>query len=146
MGGGGALPIRDKAKHDSTAASVFIWANQGQQRFPMLLRLGRTVASCADTALQLPVVRATLFCFESPQLIIFPLANFKLGLRPPTPTTRPSPSNLRLNTAKMSNAELATSYAALILADDGVEITVSGRPRGSRATCARGEPRTDDGS
>jgi hypothetical protein len=25
----------------------------------------------------------------------------------------------------MSNAELATSYAALILADDGVEITVS---------------------
>ncbi|KAK4138930.1 hypothetical protein BT67DRAFT_438224 [Trichocladium antarcticum] len=45
----------------------------------------------------------------------------------------------------MSNAELATSYAALILADDGVEITVSGRPRGSRATCARGEPRTDDG-
>jgi hypothetical protein len=25
----------------------------------------------------------------------------------------------------MSNAELATSYAALILADDGVDITVS---------------------
>lgn len=28
----------------------------------------------------------------------------------------------------MSTAELATSYAALILADDGVEITVSLRP------------------
>jgi hypothetical protein len=27
-------------------------------------------------------------------------------------------------TFKMSNAELATSYAALILADDGVDITV----------------------
>jgi hypothetical protein len=27
--------------------------------------------------------------------------------------------------AKMSNAELANAYAALILADDGVEITVS---------------------
>jgi hypothetical protein len=36
---------------------------------------------------------------------------------------------LRLdNTVKMSTAELATSYAALILADDGVEITVSDRP------------------
>jgi hypothetical protein len=29
------------------------------------------------------------------------------------------------NCDKMSNAELATSYAALILADDGVDITVS---------------------
>ena len=29
------------------------------------------------------------------------------------------------NPPKMSNAELANSYAALILADDGIEITVS---------------------
>jgi hypothetical protein len=29
---------------------------------------------------------------------------------------------------RMSNAELATSYAALILADDGVDITVSPTP------------------
>ena len=29
-----------------------------------------------------------------------------------------------LQILKMSNAELATSYAALILADDGVDITV----------------------
>ena len=38
----------------------------------------------------------------------------------------------------MSTAELATSYAALILADDGVEITVSSDPD------PRGEPRAEN--
>jgi hypothetical protein len=40
-----------------------------------------------------------------------------------------SAGNLQIFT--MSNAELATSYAALILADDGVEITVRYFPYGT---------------
>lgn len=43
----------------------------------------------------------------------------------------------------MSNAELATSYAALILADDGVEITVSNDPE-SRKTHLRGWPNIEE--
>lgn len=41
----------------------------------------------------------------------------------PAPTSRH-----HRHTAAMSTAELASSYAALILADDGVEITVSRPP------------------
>jgi hypothetical protein len=40
----------------------------------------------------------------------------------------------------MSNAELATSYAALILADDGVEITVRSRPPCAPGAESRGRP------
>lgn len=39
----------------------------------------------------------------------------------------------------MSTAELATSYAALILADDGVEITVREPPQGLVRKCAGAE-------
>ena len=42
----------------------------------------------------------------------------------PDSPTPPSTNPFVSQTLKMSNAELATSYAALILADDGVDITV----------------------
>jgi hypothetical protein len=45
----------------------------------------------------------------------------------------------------MSTAELATSYAALILADDGVEITVRKMPTTSRETSCVANETSDDG-
>lgn len=58
-------------------------------------------------------------------------------------TARKSTSLPHLTQLKMSTAELATSYAALILADDGVEITVRNHQQISRKPVARSE--TSDG-
>ena len=66
-----------------------------------------------------------------PQLIKFPSPRISSLDIIPRSNSPPETQHLcasTINTIKMSTAELATSYAALILADDGVEITVSLRP------------------
>lgn len=59
------------------------------------------------------------------------LARLQASEATPRPLPKPTPTDLRtLNytspqpTVTMSTSELASSYAALILADDGIEITV----------------------
>lgn len=60
------------------------------------------------------------------------IAQVRLGRTPPRTLRRPTTlTEPFTNTVEMASAELANAYAALILADDGVEITVrTMHPRG----------------
>lgn len=75
--------------------------------------------------------------FRDPYLD-YPFSRHQLSRRQDHPDQSPSHRSTQF---KMSTAELASSYAALILADDGVEITVSAtrrrqsRPRDGRRRC-----------
>jgi hypothetical protein len=116
----------------STADSALIAPIRAGDGPDLLLRPQQSQqlpASCVCTALQLSAFRATLFCFERPQLII---SHSRISSSASTSNANNCPESQqfapRQHTFKMSTAELATSYAALILADDGVEITVRSRP------------------
>jgi hypothetical protein len=77
----------------------------------------------------LPAHNSIIFLFVKSQ------PKFGLNLHPHVNKPIPSPEQSLASTTpvKMSTAELATSYAALILADDGVEITVSDKFEGADA-------------
>lgn len=87
-----------------------------------------------DAASRLPAAqlcRVRGHFLNCPQLIKFPSPRISSLDIIPRSNSPPETQHLcasTINTIKMSTAELATSYAALILADDGVEITVSLRP------------------
>lgn len=78
----------------------------------------------------LPTQKLTrvIFCGPASVPVIIPPIDIYLNARSDVQSdsnTSPPTSVRRHKSVTMSHAELASSYAALILADDGVEITVS---------------------
>lgn len=75
--------------------------------------------------------------FVSPTTNYFPTCEFQARSQHPTSRSpfRVTAPCVSTTSVKMSHAELATSYAALILADDGIEITVRTRLGASCCNC-----------
>lgn len=113
---------RPRLAKDSPSA----WANQSPVAKTSSFQHAHSPTSCRLASGQLPAVGPRYAVFAMPTTNYFPSRETQARLSPSHVKKAPSRSApcASTTTVKMSTAELATSYAALILADDGVEITV----------------------
>jgi hypothetical protein len=116
-----------------------IWARRLQFKRDSLLRLAcsilarppfprfvvaETTVVVAQVTISLPVLTSTFHCYTTPVDSYRYISTFQDGAFPWSLVRN---HRLIMSLSQSNTAELAATYAALILADEGVEITVRGQ-------------------